>query len=252
MNANLQTVDVVVPVFDEETSLAHNVEPLARLPARASSRSASRIVIADNASNDDTPAIASMLAASHPEVTALRLERKGRGHALRTRLAHVGGRHRLVHGRRPLDEPRELPAARRTAHLRAQRARDRHPPRASARTCAAGSSARCFRAATTSRPRRLPRAASPTRSAASRRCGPTSPGSSCRSCDDDGWFFDTELLLLAERNGMRIHEVPVDWIEDLDSRVDLLPTIGGDLRRPLARSTCVLARRGARPAVVAQ
>jgi hypothetical protein len=46
---------------------------------------------------------------------------------------------------------------------------------------------------------------------------------------DESWFFDTELLLLAERNGMRIHEVPVDWIEDLDSRVDLLPTIGGDL-----------------------
>lgn len=47
--------------------------------------------------------------------------------------------------------------------------------------------------------------------------------------EDDGWFFDTELLLLAERNGLRIHEVPVDWIEDLDSRVDLLPTIAGDL-----------------------
>ena len=47
--------------------------------------------------------------------------------------------------------------------------------------------------------------------------------------EDDGWFFDTELLLLAERNGMRIHEVPVDWIEDLDSRVELLPTIAGDL-----------------------
>jgi hypothetical protein len=47
--------------------------------------------------------------------------------------------------------------------------------------------------------------------------------------EDDGWFFDTELLLLAERSGLRIHEVPVDWIEDLDSRVDLLATIGGDL-----------------------
>jgi hypothetical protein len=46
---------------------------------------------------------------------------------------------------------------------------------------------------------------------------------------DDGWFFDTELLLLAERNGMRIHEVPVDWIEDLDSRVELGPTIAADL-----------------------
>jgi len=47
--------------------------------------------------------------------------------------------------------------------------------------------------------------------------------------DDDGWFFDTELLLLAERNGLRIHEVPVDWVEDLDSRVDLPSTIAGDL-----------------------
>ena len=32
--------------------------------------------------------------------------------------------------------------------------------------------------------------------------------------EDDGWFFDTELLLLAERNGLRIHEVPVDWVDD--------------------------------------
>jgi hypothetical protein len=61
---------------------------------------------------------------------------------------------------------------------------------------------------------------------------------------DDGWFFDTELLLLAERNGMRIHEVPVDWIEDLDSRVELLPTISADLhglwrlRRAFWRGEC--------------
>jgi hypothetical protein len=47
---------------------------------------------------------------------------------------------------------------------------------------------------------------------------------------DEGWFFDTELLLLAERYGLRIHEVPVDWVEDLDSRVVLSATIGADLR----------------------
>ena len=47
--------------------------------------------------------------------------------------------------------------------------------------------------------------------------------------EDDGWFFDTELLLLAERNSLRIAEVPVDWIEDLDSRVDLVETIAADL-----------------------
>src|SRR5204863_1222385 len=48
--------------------------------------------------------------------------------------------------------------------------------------------------------------------------------------EDDGWFFDTELLVLAERNGLRIHEVPVDWIDDPDSRVDVVRTAAGDLR----------------------
>ena len=48
--------------------------------------------------------------------------------------------------------------------------------------------------------------------------------------EDTGWFFDTELLVLAERAGLRIHEVPVDWIDDADSRVDILATALADLR----------------------
>jgi glycosyltransferase involved in cell wall biosynthesis len=44
------------------------------------------------------------------------------------------------------------------------------------------------------------------------------------------WFFDTELLLLAERRGYTIFEVPVEWIEDLDTRVKIVPTIVDDLR----------------------
>lgn len=47
---------------------------------------------------------------------------------------------------------------------------------------------------------------------------------------DDGWFFDTELLLLAEYNGLRVHEVPVDWIEDADSRVRLVTVAAHNLR----------------------
>ena len=47
---------------------------------------------------------------------------------------------------------------------------------------------------------------------------------------DTGWFFDTELLVLAERAGLRIHEIPVDWINDLDSRVDIVATALADLR----------------------
>jgi hypothetical protein len=47
---------------------------------------------------------------------------------------------------------------------------------------------------------------------------------------DDGWFFDTELLVLAQRRGLRIHEVPVDWIDDPDSRVRIVRTALDDLR----------------------
>jgi putative flippase GtrA len=47
---------------------------------------------------------------------------------------------------------------------------------------------------------------------------------------DTGWFFDTELLVLAERAGLRIHEVPVDWIDDADSRVNVMATALGDVR----------------------
>jgi putative flippase GtrA len=47
---------------------------------------------------------------------------------------------------------------------------------------------------------------------------------------DEEWFFDTELLVLAQRRGLRIHEVPVDWVEDPDSRVDIASTALADLR----------------------
>jgi hypothetical protein len=59
--------------------------------------------------------------------------------------------------------------------------------------------------------------------------------------EDRGWFFDTELLVLAERAGLRIHEVPVDWIDDADSRVDIVATACGDLRG-IARLGVGLAR----------
>ena len=47
---------------------------------------------------------------------------------------------------------------------------------------------------------------------------------------DNAWFFDTELLVLAQRRGLRIHEVPVDWVDDPDSRVAIVRTAVDDLR----------------------
>ena len=68
------------------------------------------------------------------------------------------------------------------------------------------------------------------RSADSRRSAPTSPAQLLPHVADTGWFFDTELLVLAERSGLRIHEVPVDWVDDPDSRVDIVATAAADLK----------------------
>jgi putative flippase GtrA len=77
--------------------------------------------------------------------------------------------------------------------------------------------------------------------------------------EDPTWFFDTELLVLAERCRLRIHEVPVDWFDDPDSRVDVVGTALDDLRgiRRVRRSlaggalpvTEVASRIGRRPPV---
>jgi hypothetical protein len=63
---------------------------------------------------------------------------------------------------------------------------------------------------------------------------------------DDGWFFHTELLVLAQRRGLRIHEVPVDWVDDPDSRVDIVRTAIDDLRRPAGRRLAGGALHGRR------
>jgi glycosyltransferase involved in cell wall biosynthesis len=221
------TVDVVVPVLDEERALEPNVELLVGY-LRREYPFGFRVVIVDNASADATPRIAARLAAAYPEVETVRLERRGRGLALRTAwLASdadvvsymdvdlstnlgsflplvapiLSGHSELAIGTRLV----------RQAHVRRRLAREvlsrGYNSLVHLGFRAGFSDAQCgFKAV---------------RGDVARRLVPL--------VEDDGWFFDTELLLLAERNGCRIHEVPVDWIEDLDSRVDLLPTIAGDL-----------------------
>jgi putative flippase GtrA len=63
--------------------------------------------------------------------------------------------------------------------------------------------------------------------------------------DDNAWFFDTELLLLAEHNGLRVFEIPVDWVDDPDSRVHVVSTATQDLKGVL-RVAKSFARGGGR------
>jgi putative flippase GtrA len=221
-------VDVVVPAHNEQDALAASVRRLHRFLSDTFPFSW-RIVVADNASTDRTAEIAHRLARELPHVELLRLERKGRGHALRSAwsasdapvvaymdvdlstdlrallplVAPLMSGHsdlaigsRLAHGARVVRGPKRELISRTYNHILHAALRARF------------SDAQCgFKAARTAAVRDL-----------------------LPAVQDDGWFFDTELLVLAQRRGLRIHEVPVDWVDDPDSRVDILTTALADLR----------------------
>jgi putative flippase GtrA len=246
-------LDVVVPVHDEE----HDLEPcLRRLHASLTGLPWSfRITVADNASTDGTSAVAARVAAELPGVRVLTLPEPGRGGALRTAwLASdaavlvymdvdlstdlaallplvaplISGHSDLAIGTRLARSSRVVRGLKREVISRGYNLLLRG-------TLAPGlSDAQCgFKAVRADVARSL-----------------------LPLVEDTGWFFDTELLVLAERAGLRIHEVPVDWVDDPDSRVDIVRTARADVagiarlsralatgRLPLAELRSTIGRR---------
>ena len=221
-------LDVVVPVYNEEADLEPSVHRL-HAYLRTNFPYSHRITIADNASTDRTPAIAARLARELPGVRWIRLEEKGRGRALRQSwstseaevLAYVdvdlstdlaallplvapliSGHSDLAIGSRLVAQARVVRGAKREFISRAYNQILR-------RTLAVRfSDAQCgFKAIRADVARDL-----------------------LPLVRDTGWFFDTELLVLAQNVGLRIHEVPVDWTDDPDSSVDILRTAWEDLK----------------------
>ncbi|MEU5029564.1 glycosyltransferase [Streptomyces milbemycinicus] len=222
------TVEVVVPVYNEERALPGCLRTL-HTRLREQLPFPWRITVADNASVDRTFEVATALADELPGVAVRHLNRKGRGLALRTvwgaseadivvymdvdlstgldgllpLIAPLASGHsdlaigsRLAPGARTVRGPRRELISRCYNGL----IRLTHGARFSDAQCG-------FKAARTAVLRPL-----------------------LEKTRDDAWFFDTELLLLAEHNGLRIHEVPVDWVEDVDTRVDVVGTATDDLR----------------------
>ncbi|KAA0077278.1 glycosyltransferase [Mycolicibacterium sp. P9-64] len=221
-------LDVVIPVYNEQETLAPSVHRLHRYLAETLPFPV-RITIADNASIDETPSVAARLADELDDVRVVRLELKGRGRALNTVWSSSDA---PVLAYMDVDLSTDLAAlaplvaplisghsdlAIGTRLARTSRV-VRGPKREVISRCynlilkttmsAQFSDAQCgFKAIRADVARRLlPLVA------------------------DTGWFFDTELLVLAERSGLRIHEVPVDWIDDPDSRVDIVATAAADLK----------------------
>jgi putative flippase GtrA len=221
-------LDVVIPVYNEEKDLAQCVARL-HTYLREAVPYRYRITIADNASTDSTLAIAEQLAGEIAEVTVFHLDQKGRGRALNavwsasdaqvlaymdvdlsTDLAAllplvaplISGHSDLAIGSRLARGARVVRGPKREFISRCYNLILRGT------LAAKFSDAQCgFKAIRADVARRL-----------------------LPLVEDTGWFFDTELLVLAQRAGLRTHEVPVDWVDDPNSSVNIVATAKADLK----------------------
>ena len=221
-------VEIVVPVHNEAHQLTERVATLRGFLDTSFPFSA-LLTIVDNGSTDGTPLVARRLAATMDGVEALTLPRTGRGYALRRAweassaeivaymdvdlstslsglmplVASVLSGHgdiavgtRLARGSRVVRGPKRELISRAYSLL----VRTSLRSRVSDFQCG-------FKALRRDRALEL-----------------------LPLVTDEAWFFDTELLITAERLGMRITELPVEWVDDPDSRVDILSTAAEDLK----------------------
>jgi glycosyltransferase involved in cell wall biosynthesis len=221
-------VEIVVPVYNEAPHLAARITELRRFldesfPFRAV------VTIVDNASTDQTYAIALDLAASLTGVAALHLPGKGRGLALRTAwststapvVAYMDvDLSTSLSALLPLVAP--LLSGQRDVAVGTRLARGAHVVRGPKRELISRAYNLLLKLSLRGR-------------FSDAQCGFKALRRECALqllplVEDDEWFFDTELLVTAQRLGLRISEVPVDWIDDPDSRVQILRTAVSDLR----------------------
>jgi glycosyltransferase involved in cell wall biosynthesis len=222
------TLDIVIPVYNEEKELADHVEMLIRYSESYLQDFEWAITIADNASTDHTLAIAQNLAHTCRQVHALHLPQKGRGRAVKFAWLKNNA---TVHCYMDVDlssDLKHLPPLVRsllrgydiaigTRNARASRVYGR----GFLRTCTSKiyilliklifwvkfGDAQCgFKAITDHAAKML-----------------------LPHIDDNAWFFDSELLIVAEKLGYRIYEEAVTWIDNPGSTVRVAKTAQGDL-----------------------
>lgn len=226
----MTSVEVVVPVYNEERALPQSVPTLRDFLAGLAFPYEWRILIADNASIDNTPAVSRQLVAENPgKVEYVRIERKGRGFALKqvwlaspmdvvsymdvdlsTGIEAFPALIRAIAGEGydVAIGSRLAAKARVTRSLKRRILTRGYNSIIKALFFTRFSDAQCgFKAVS--------------REAAQRIVPLT---------EDNNWFFDTELLILAEKMGYRIKDVPVEWVEDTDTRVKIASTVTEDLR----------------------
>lgn len=246
--ARPQLVEVTIPAYNEEEVLEKSVRRLHSYLS-ASLPHPFVITIADNASTDRTFAIAKRICGELPGVRAVHLDRKGRGRALR----HVWGSSDAdvvaymdadlstgLDAFLPLIAP--LLSGHRDVATGNRLAPDSEVVRGLKREVISRAYNLLLRVVLSAR-------------FSDAQCGFKAGRAEVikallAEVKDDAWFFDTELLMLAQRRGLRLHEVPVTWVEDPRSSVKIVRTALADLRgvarlrlRPLHGGSGLRGRR---------
>jgi putative flippase GtrA len=221
-------LDLVVPVHNEQVDLEPSVRTLHGYLSRHFPYPF-RITIADNASSDDTPGIAARLAAELPAVRALHLELPGRGRALHAAWSASDAE---VLAYLDVDLSTDLAAL---LPLVAPLLSGHSDLAIGTRLARGSRVTRGWQRELLSRGYNLLLRGTLAARFSDAQCGFKAIRADVARTllplvHDTGWFFDTELLVLAQRAGLRIHEVPVDWVDDPDSRVDIRATVLADLR----------------------
>lgn len=230
MSKKKLSVEIAVPVYNEEKELLQKITFLSRFCEKNLKRYSWHIAIADNASSDDTPVIAATISKKNPKVSFIRLEQKGRGRAVKrawsesrsdfcaymdldlsTDLAH------LPNLLRALEDGFDIAVGSRLAKGAQVEGRTllREITSRTLNFIFIGfffkthfTDAQCGFKAVTKRvvDELIPK------------------------IKENDWFFDGELLIIAEKSGYKIYEEPVHWVDNPGSTVRLVSTIWGDIK----------------------
>jgi glycosyltransferase involved in cell wall biosynthesis len=226
--AKKPTLDVVIPAYNEEIELSDHIRTLVGYLSSYLSDFDWSITIADNASTDNTLKIAGQLAKKHKGVSVLHTDEKGRGRAVKYAWLKSNAD---IHCYMDVDlstDLKHLPPLVRsllrgydiaigTRNARSSRVYGRGLLRTFTSKMyiwliktvfwVKFSDAQCgFKAITNQCAKKL-----------------------IPDIEDNAWFFDTELLILAEKLGYRIYEEGVTWIDNPGSTVRVVKTAQGDL-----------------------
>lgn len=229
MSSEVVSADIVIPVYNEENSLPRCLDKLLPFCRDYLTDYRWRVIIADNGSTDATYRVANELQRGHPdEVAVVHLDQKGRGRSLKRAWSESDAD---VRAYMDVDLSTDLSALRSLLNA----VRDGHDVATGSRLMRGSRTSRSFKREVISRVYNLIIKTAFWNGFSDAQCG--FKAVSRRVVQDivplvrnDNWFFDTELLLVAEKNGYGIADIPVTWMEDADTRVKIAGTVFEDLR----------------------